>query len=143
VAVFQWVADTRTDFWLTRDYLPGFNRLLTPGEARHGTGTVMGASDIAECLGGARIEVTPIPWDCRDGFYSAFWRRPEAYLDPVVRDGISVFSRLDADEAARGLVQLERDLASGEWTRRNRDILEMDQLDLGYRLFVAAEGASG
>ena len=31
-----------------------------------------------------------MPWDCRDGFYSAFWRRPEAYLDPTVREGMSV-----------------------------------------------------
>jgi SAM-dependent methyltransferase len=46
-------------------------------------------------LGGGRIEVVPIPHDCADGFFHAYWRRPEAYLDPEVRAGISVFALLD------------------------------------------------
>ena len=79
----------------------------------------------------------PVPWDCRDGFFSAFWRRPEAYLDANVREGISVFHRSDPDGVAEGLERLRADLASGAWARRHADLLERDELDLGYRLLVA------
>ena len=34
---------------------------------------------------GDRVDVVPVPRDCRDGFCSAFWRRPDANLDPCVR----------------------------------------------------------
>lgn len=41
---------------------------------------------IAVELGGAtRIETIPTPADCTDGFFEAFWNRPEAILDPTVR----------------------------------------------------------
>ena len=40
-------------------------------------------------LGGIRVEPVPVPADCRDGFFAAYWARPEAYLDPTVRAGIS------------------------------------------------------
>jgi hypothetical protein len=35
------------------------------------------------------------------------------------------------------IARLETDLASGHWARRNGDLLELDELDLGYRLLVA------
>jgi hypothetical protein len=83
----------------------------------------------------ADIEVVPIPWDCRDGFFSAFWRRPEAYLDPAVRAGISTMARREA-ELADGLARLRADLDSGEWARRHADLLELEELDVGYRLLI-------
>jgi hypothetical protein len=49
----------------------------------------------------ADVEVVPVPWDCRDGFFSAFWRRPEAYLDPAVRAGISTLAKR-SERARRG-----------------------------------------
>ena len=78
----------------------------------------------------------PIPHDCVDGFFHAYWRRPEAYLDPEVRAGISAFALMDRRCVAEGLARLERDLGSGEWARRNADLLELDELDGGYRLVV-------
>jgi hypothetical protein len=83
---------------------------------------------------GARIEVVPVPHDCRDGFFHAYWRRPHAYLDPVVRANISIFAKVDA---AEGIERLRRDLESGEWERRFGDVLLQDELDAGYRLLVA------
>jgi hypothetical protein len=83
----------------------------------------------------------PIPWDCSDGFYHAFWRRPEAYLDPAVRAGISVFARLPAGEVEAAMARLAADLQSGAWAIRNADLLSGDALDLGYRLLVAEVGA--
>lgn len=83
---------------------------------------------------GARIEPVPIPHDCRDGFFHAYWRRPHAYLDPVVRANISVFDKVDA---AGGIERLRADLESGEWERRHGDLLSLEWLDCGYRLLVA------
>jgi hypothetical protein len=71
---------------------------------------------------------------------SAFWRRPEAYLDPVVRAGISTLAKRSDDELAEGLARLRADLDSGAWARRHADLLERDALDLGYRLLVGPGG---
>ena len=96
-------------------------------------------ADQAAALG-AEVEVVPIPWDCRDGFFSAFWRRPEAYLDPAVRAGISTLAKRSEAELAEGLARLRADLDSGAWARRHADLLERDTLDLGYRLLVGPGG---
>ena len=127
VVVFTWDRTTVEDCWLV-DYLPGYRRLATGG---------MDVAEVAECLGGASIEAVPVPHDCRDGFMHAFWRRPEAYLDPAVRDGISVFARLDPEALETAMARLRTDLESGAWARRNADILAREQLDVGYRLIRA------
>ena len=79
----------------------------------------------------------PIPHDCRDGFYGAYWRRPAAYLDPGVRSGISVFARLPESAVTRAVSALRSDLASGSWQSRHAELLELDEFDLGYRVVVA------
>jgi hypothetical protein len=61
---------------------------------------------------------------------------PEAYLDPDVRAGISAFALMDERCVEDGLARLARDLESGEWARRNAHLLELDELDGGYRLVV-------
>jgi hypothetical protein len=91
---------------------------------------------LLETLGGGRIEPVPIPHDCRDGFLHAYWRRPRGYLDPQVRAGISVFRLLEPEEVADAIDRLAADLDSGEWERRNGELLELDELDLGYRIVV-------
>jgi SAM-dependent methyltransferase len=127
--VFTWDQSYADRFWLTRDYVPAFKAL--PG---------MSIETVAECLGGARLAPVPLPWDCLDGFYHAYWRRPEAYLDERVRAGISVFHRLDPREVEDGMERLRADLKSGEWHRRNGDLLDLDEYDFGYRLVVAEAG---
>jgi ubiquinone/menaquinone biosynthesis C-methylase UbiE len=124
-------------FWLAAEYLPNSLRLVLP-EFRH-----PGAWErwFRELLGD-RIELTPVPvpHDCQDGFFGAYWRRPHAYLDRRVRDGISVFSRLDPDEVRHGIAALAADLESGAWEERHRDLLQLDELDLGFRVVVAELG---
>jgi SAM-dependent methyltransferase len=121
-------------FWLTRDYIPGFRDL--PG---------MTIEEIAGHFGATRIEPVPVAHDWQDGFFFAFWRRPEAYLDPVVRANISVFARLGEDEVSDFVTRLRADLESGAWAERNRDLLDAEELDGGYRLMVAecADAHSG
>jgi len=97
----------------------------------------MTIDELAEHLGGARIETVPVPHDCLDGFFGAYWRRPRAYLDQHVRDGISVFRLLPPEDVAAAVAALRADLESGEWERRNRDLLELEAIDLGYRLIIA------
>lgn len=46
------------------------------------------------------------PYDCLDGSFHAYWRRPEAYLEPQVRAGSSVFSRLTPREVDDGVARL-------------------------------------
>jgi hypothetical protein len=85
---------------------------------------------------GAKVEVmaVPIPRDCVDGFFGAYWARPAAYLDPAVQAGISLFAH---PGAAPGLARLRADLESGAWQARHGHLLAADALDLGYRLVVA------
>jgi SAM-dependent methyltransferase len=87
-------------------------------------------------LGNVEISPVPVPADCRDGFLHAWWRRPEAYLDPAVRSGSSSFRLLS--DLDGGLELLREDLASGEWHRRFRHLLDLPELDCGYRMVVAA-----
>jgi len=82
------------------------------------------------------MEPVPIPWDCRDGFFHAFWRRPEAYLVEAVRRGSSVWTRVGPAVEARVVAQLGADLESGAWLERNAEIAALDEADLGYRLLV-------
>ena len=123
--VFTWDQSLADAFWLIRDYLPAFKRL--PG---------MPIEDVARSLGGARVEPVPVPWDCVDGFFHAFWRRPEAYLDPRVRAGTSVFARLDDRDVAEMVRRLRADLESGVWEQRNAGLRALDELDCGHRLVV-------
>jgi SAM-dependent methyltransferase len=115
-------------FWLTRDYLPEVRDLP-------GVRVLAGLADLAAAVGG-RLEPVPLPWDCADGFYEAFWRRPEAYLDEHVRRGISVWDAVGPDVERRAVAALRDDLASGRWAERNRDLLHLDTADLGARLLV-------
>jgi SAM-dependent methyltransferase len=121
-------------FWLTRDYLPRFTDLIPepyrrPGhwlqELRHLLGEALDAQPV------------PVPRECRDGFYQAYWCRPRAYLDQRVRDGISVFHRLPSKEVSSAMERLRQDLDDGTWEERRARTLEAPELDVGLRLVVA------
>jgi SAM-dependent methyltransferase len=116
-------------FWLLDDYLPQvaeWERTLRPTPA-----------DIEAALGvGTTIEL-PLPRDFADGVLGAFWHRPEAYLDPIVRANTSPLALADQAHLATGIERLAADLESGAWADRHGHLLERDELDLGYRLLVS------
>jgi SAM-dependent methyltransferase len=114
-------------FWLTRDYLPEFADLNAGRPS---------LTEMARAIG-ARMEPVLIPWDCADGFFEAYWRRPEAYLDEHVRRGISVWARVGPDAEQRAVRSLRDDLASGRWAERNRDLVDLEAAELGARLLIA------
>lgn len=115
----------RQRFWLTREYLPEV--------APSGVGL---ATELATVLG-AQVEPVLIPWDCYDGFFEAYWRRPEAYLDEKVRRGISVWAKVGPEVEQRAVRNLRDDLSSGRWAERNRELLGLQEADLGLRLLIA------
>jgi len=45
-------------------------------------------TDFKKALGSIDTVDVPIPADCVDGFLGAYWKRPSAYLDPLIREGI-------------------------------------------------------
>jgi hypothetical protein len=68
---------------------------------------------------------------------ACYWRRPEAYTDPVVQAGISGLARLEPALRERGTKRLRADLASGAWDARHGHLRMLTELDVGYRLIVA------
>jgi SAM-dependent methyltransferase len=114
-------------FWLVRDYLPEFAGLVAGWPS---------LADLTRAIGG-RAEPVPIPWDCADGFFEAYWRRPEAYLDESVRRAVSVWTRVGPAAEQRAVSRLGEDLSSGRWAERNGDLAELDAADLGLRLITA------
>jgi SAM-dependent methyltransferase len=119
--------------WMTTEYLPAFLEVFDVEYGEAG----FWERELRSILGDVRLQEVPIPHDCADGFYGAFWRRPHAYLDPVVRAGISVFAQLDSGHIERGIAALAADLESGAWERRHRNLLAHDELSLGYYVVVA------
>jgi SAM-dependent methyltransferase len=132
--------DAAPGFWLTRDYLPDFLTLI-PDRYRATPGLWRG--ELRTLLGGAvRFAPLPIPHDCADGFYHAFWRRPDAYLDPAIRDNISVFRALPPERVAEATRRLAADLASGAWHSANHALRQSDAHDAGLRVVVAELGGA-
>jgi SAM-dependent methyltransferase len=129
VVVFTFDAsDTgwRRRFWLTRDYLPEVADLLVGRPSLTAQARAIGA----------RVEPVLIPWDCADGFFEAYWRRPEAYLNDHVRRGVSVWARVGPEPEQRAVRSLRDDLVSGRWAERNHDLVALDAAELGLRLLI-------
>ena len=132
VVVLTWDQQVWESFWLVREYLPSIRDV--------DRSRAVGISELMAVLGDGQIVSVPVPHDCVDGFHGAFWRRPEAYLDPQVRSGISTYALMSAAELDEGLRRLAEDLESGAWARRHRDLVNVDEIDLGYRLIVSERG---
>jgi hypothetical protein len=84
----------------------------------------------------AQVRPVPIPHDCADGFGAAYWRRPEAYLDPSIRAGISFLARASEEDLRPGLERLAEDVRTGRWHADHADLLGLDSLDVGYCLLI-------
>ena len=129
IVVLTWDQSVTRETWLLSEYLPEASAF---DDAR-----AIPVDHLAALLGATRIEPVPIPHDCTDGFAVAYWRRPEAYLDPVVRAGISMLAQTGEEAIAPGLSRLADDLSNGRWHDRHADLLTLDETDVGYRVLVA------
>jgi SAM-dependent methyltransferase len=130
LVLLTWDADVMGEkFWLLSEYLP---------EARAADAALaVPAERLMSLLTDPVISPVPVPHDCSDGFAGAFWRRPDAYLDPAVRTGMSLFTQTGGGMVEAGLARLEADLRSGRWQHDHAALRELTELDLGYRLITA------
>lgn len=122
-------ADAASNVWLIEDYFPeagSMDRDVMPSQAR-----------IRASLPGAAIEPVAVPRGCLDAFSSALWDRPEWLLDPEVRRASSIWHRMPADAAKRGLERLRADLKSGRWDKVHGHLRTLPELDVGLRLVRA------
>jgi SAM-dependent methyltransferase len=115
-------------FWLVKDYLPALDE---PQK------TAAIVATIEHELGAVTARPVRLPCDCCDGLFSAYWARPELYLERAIRRNISNFALASRHALAEGLARLGADLASGAWDRRYRQLRALPELDLGHRLLIA------
>ena len=80
--------DAAESMWLGAEYLPE----LIEADRRD----FPSIEQLAAALPGLEVEPIPVPNDCADGFCVALWGRPEAHLDPRVRQASSTWHRLPA-----------------------------------------------
>ena len=114
-------------FWLTEDYFP---EILAADRQIFPT-----MDELAEHFGDIKIIPMLIPAACQDGFFAAFWKRPQAYLDPEVRRAMSPFAkRADNDP---GTQRLQQDLADGTWAAKYTALESLQHFDAGYRIVYA------
>lgn len=128
IVIFLWHAAVGTPFWLMKEYFPSIDRSKRISAI---------VSTIEEELPSVTAHRFCLPRDCSDGVGTAYWGRPEMYLDEEVRRNISNFALADAGEIAKGLARLRSDLASGEWDRRHGSLRTLSELDLGHRILIA------
>jgi SAM-dependent methyltransferase len=116
--------------WLMRDYLPEVAELdmrIFPLPEQ-----------LCEWLGGrTRVEVVPIARDTPDWMLMSFWAHPERLLDEAARNATSGFARMPKAVVARVVAAIRRDLASGEWARKQGGLRELDEYDAGLRFVVS------
>jgi SAM-dependent methyltransferase len=94
--------------------------------------------DVAAALGGrTRVERIPTPGDCVDGFFEAFWRRPEALLDPAVRSAQSMWALLEPGVEQRIVERLAAALHSGAWDAEHGQLRTQDAFAGALRLVIS------
>jgi SAM-dependent methyltransferase len=126
--VVTWDHEVAAAFWLVREYVP---EIVEYDRQAPTLDTVRRHLDVIEVVD------LPVPAACADGVMAAYWRRPEAYLDPGVRANISGLSLLEPDVIARVADRLQSDLRDGTWSARHHELLDRETFDAGYRLAVA------
>lgn len=129
VVLLTFDPDALGDYWMLRDYLP---EALADDQRRFPS-----IDQMAKALGELAVESIPIPADCDDGFFEAYFARPEAFLDPEVRGAQSVWPRLADGVQERALKALSEDLASGSWDERYGHLRSTQAYDGALRLVVS------
>jgi hypothetical protein len=100
--------------------------------------------EIATALGGrTRVERIPTPGDCIDGFFEAFWRRPEELLDPAVRSAQSMWALLEPGIEQRIIDRLAAALDSGAWDAEHGHLREQESFQGALRLVISGASSTG
>lgn len=95
-------------------------------------------AEVERALGGrTRVERIPTPADCADGFFEAFWSRPEALLDPAIRASQSMWALLGPGVEDRIVERLAEALGSGAWDAEHGHLREQESFEGSLRLVVS------
>jgi hypothetical protein len=93
---------------------------------------------VQAALGGhTRVERIATPADCADGFFEAYWNRPEALLDPRVRASQSLWALLGPEAEERIVKRLAEALESGAWDATHGHLRREDSFDGALRLVIS------
>ena len=96
-------------------------------------------SDLVSWLGPkTTVQSVPIALDCTDGFTEAYYGRPQALLDSVVRRAQSAWTFVDPAAVARFESRLHADLESGAWDEAYGALRTRPAYDGSLRLVTAA-----
>ena len=126
ILIFSGADRTLNTSWWLHDYFPSMRELVYNRSYQ--------PERIADVLGPVQLIPVPIPADCTDGFEAAYWRQPEAILDPAIWRATSALSLITTADRAHGMRRLAADLECGEWDRKYGHLLALPELDLGYRI---------
>jgi SAM-dependent methyltransferase len=125
-------------FTFELDYLPAWQHEFLREAVAQELPRFPAIDDVAAALGGStRVERIPTPGDCTDGFFEAFWRRPEALLDPAVRSAQSVWALLEPKVEQRIVERLADALDSGAWDAEHSYLREQEDLQGALRLVIS------
>jgi hypothetical protein len=80
------------------------------------------------------MEQVLIPRDCADGFFEAYQRRAEAYLDDHVRRGVSAWARVGPEPGSGQCAASVMTLPPAGGPNATRDLVALDAAKLGLRL---------
>ena len=142
-----WLADYAPEFDTTeRSRYPSLPRIAmalgvaAPGAPAAGDPAPAGSDTPVAGPAAPRLDVRPlrIPLDCTDGFADAFYGRPEALLDPAVRNAQSAWSFVDGDAQSRFVSRLRADLDSGAWDERHGHLRSQPEFTGSIRILTGA-----
>jgi SAM-dependent methyltransferase len=125
-------------FTFELDYLPAWQHEFLREAVAQELPRFPAIDDVAAALGGStRVERIPTPGDCTDGFFEAFWRAPEALLDPAVRSAQSVWALVEPEVEQRIVERLAAALDSGAWDAEHGHLREQEELQGALRLVIS------
>ena len=125
-------------FTFDLDYLPPGSSSSSPRASSWSARASPRSRTVERALGGrTRVERIPTPADCADGFFEAFWSRPEALLDPAIRASQSMWALLDPAVEERIVERLAAALESGAWDAEHGHLREQESFDGSLRLVVS------
>ena len=132
IVIFAFEQSKIPDFWLA-DYFPNF--------ISDTLNTFPSADKIARIFSRItqkEVEIIPflLPPDLKDLFAAAGWCKPEIYLNPEVRNGISTFSKMSEKNLEAGISKLTTELDNGVWQQKYGYLLQQDRFDAGYLILA-------
>lgn len=128
IVLFTYDPDAIANFWLTQ-YFPS---LITDVKTTFMTITAL--MKALEQITHQQVVVSPfpLPHNLFDSFAAVGWSRPELYLDPDVRNGISSFAKMNEKDLTKGLESLLKDLENGTWDNKYGPLRQQRQKEVGY-----------